>query len=76
MFTEYEKNVPYFGALIGRVANRIDRGKFSLDGKEYHVAINNGPNHLHGGLVGFDKVGLLPCLHNVTYMHCISDNQS
>ncbi|HEV3235795.1 MAG TPA: aldose epimerase family protein, partial [Gemmataceae bacterium] len=46
---------PYFGALVGRVANRIAKGKFTLDGKEYKVAVNNGPNALHGGLKGLDK---------------------
>jgi aldose 1-epimerase len=46
---------PFFGATVGRVANRIAKGKFSLDGKEYTLAVNNGPNALHGGLKGFDK---------------------
>jgi aldose 1-epimerase len=51
----YLKGHPYFGSNAGRCANRIAKGKFSIDGKEYTVATNNGPNHLHGGEKGFDK---------------------
>ncbi len=47
---------PYFGATVGRVANRIAKGKFTLNGQEYTLAVNDGPNTLHGGLKGFDKV--------------------
>jgi aldose 1-epimerase len=52
---EYLKGHPMFGAVIGRVANRIAKGRFTLDGKEYALALNLGPHHLHGGVKGFDK---------------------
>jgi aldose 1-epimerase len=52
----YLQNPPYFGALIGRYGNRIGNAKFTLEGKTYQLAANNGKNHLHGGVKGFDKV--------------------
>ncbi|QDV66137.1 aldose epimerase family protein [Crateriforma conspicua] len=52
---EYKTNSPYFGCLVGRYAARIKDGRFELDGKTYQLATNDGPNHLHGGVRGFDK---------------------
>jgi len=52
---QYLDNTPYFGAIVGRYGNRIANGKFELDGKSYQLP-NNGQNHLHGGVKGFDKV--------------------
>lgn len=52
----YVQGHPFFGATVGRVSNRIGKARFTLDGQEYPLANNNGRNHLHGGLIGFDKV--------------------
>lgn len=52
---DYESKSPFFGCITGRYANRIAKGKFTLDGQSYTLAVNNSSNHLHGGKVGFDK---------------------
>lgn len=54
-FESYLTNHPYFGCVVGRFANRIRNGKFSIDDKSYQVTLNNGDHHLHGGAIGFNR---------------------
>ncbi|MBN2446433.1 MAG: galactose mutarotase [Phycisphaerae bacterium] len=74
-------NAPYFGATIGRCANRIGKAAFKLDGKTYKLAANNGENHLHGGNVGFNKVlwkaepSSVPDAAGVHFMHLSRDGE-
>jgi len=67
---------PYFGATIGRVCNRIGKGEFTLNGKQYHLATNNGANHLHGGFIGFDKFNWSAIINGdkVVMTHVNEDN--
>lgn len=65
---DYLRGHPFFGSTTGRVANRIAKGQFTLNGRTYTLAVNNGPNHLHGGINGLDKRVWTATLH--------SDNQS
>ena len=53
---EYRTNDPYIGCTVGRCTNRTAGAKFVIDGKEYQISANASPNHLHGGVKGFNKV--------------------
>lgn len=75
----YLEEHPFFGAIIGRYGNRIGNAQFTLDGRTYTLAKNNGPNHLHGGLKGFDKVlwtmAAVPGQNGVTFTRTSPDGE-
>lgn len=67
----YLTNTPYFGAIIGRYANRIANANFSLNGKKHQLKINNGPNHLHCGVFGFDKKIWQVSIDHISNANCL-----
>ena len=73
----YLQDEPYLGAIVGRYGNRIAKGRFTLDGKEYKLAINNGENSLHGGKKGFDKViwTAKPSANSVEFTYLSKDGE-